>query len=293
MTDDDLDLVAFEAFLRRGAARVENYSESTVRTIMRETKTALKAFSHGAPFAVRPAVKQAMNRVVAFSQQKGVSVPGSFLMAAELFLEQKKHIHAKRKSAPRSMDDESWERFCSWTSKDPAPEARVLEVMQQTGLRIGDILRVRREELTRALKTGKMEIVVKGRDPRTYSIQGARGAWVRLQAAWDTLQPDAENIAAWICPSGEGSWLPGDGAYTRVRTHLKTTCQALGISERVFLHRLRRTVAVLALKASDNNVVAVGKLLGHRSIAATQRYLDEDDAEGVADLQRKIRKGAE
>ena len=73
------------------------------------------------------------------------------------------------------------------------------------------------------------------------------------------------------------------GATTRGRTGLTTRSLARLITDlalragiaakRVTPHSLRHTYAIRCLRAGGN-VIAVGKLLGHSSIATTQRYVD-------------------
>lgn len=285
-----LDPVAFERFLRLTAARVEIYAESTIRNIVREAKTAMTAYSEGRPFAVRPAVKQALGRISAYAALTPGAVEPVFHTACLHYLEAKRHVKTKRKSAPRSIDATTWARLVQHIEADASDEARVLEVMAATGLRIGDVLRVNRIELTHGLRTGMMEVTYKGDEKNNYSVEGARRAWLRLQALWEKNAPNAKNVAEWISPGGGGSWMPGDAAYSRVRNHMRASCVLLDITERVWLHRFRRTVAVAALDETGGDIVAVQKLLGQRSIASTQKYTDEQDAAATGALQQRLRK---
>jgi site-specific recombinase XerD len=81
--------------------------------------------------------------------------------------------------------------------------------------------------------------------------------------------------------------LAGEAAYKQIDTRLKQVAREAGLTERVHLHRLRRTVAVRAL-AQTNDIAAVQQMLGHRSIQTTARYVDEARPEALAGIQQSI-----
>ena len=66
-------------------------------------------------------------------------------------------------------------------------------------------------------------------------------------------------------------------------THLlKNWCKAAGVTaETKATHSIRKTKATIIYRETQN-VEAVRKLLGHRSIAATSAYLGVEDSEALA-----------
>ena len=115
-------------------------------------------------------------------------------------------------------------------------------------------------------------------------IAGAEDAWERLRPM---LGAGYGNVATWVCSRGNGSPEAGQGAYKAVSRQLSTLAGMAGVSGRVHLHRLRRTVAVRALRATKD-VGAVQQLLGHSHPATTHKYLDEAREDDVAELQRQL-----
>jgi integrase/recombinase XerC len=197
----------------------------------------------------------------------------------------KKKSKKRRQLEARSFNDADVSMLIETVDKDVSPEGRVLQVILDTGLRVGDVLRLPRIDIKRGLRSGVLRAVTKGDVITQIPIAGATEAWQRL---YDEMKGH-RTVAQWVCPDGDGSARAGDCAYQRVNRHLKGLGEKLGLEGRVHLHRIRRTFAVAALRHTED-VVAVQQALGHRSLQATQQYLDELRVDDVADLQKAIRK---
>ncbi len=191
----------------------------------------------------------------------------------------------KRKHEATSFGDAEWRRLTGVIELDGTPSARVLQVMADTGLRVGDVLGISKKRLELAQRTGKIQVEVKGGDDRTLFLEGP--AWEALYATWSG--DGSRNVATLVCPDGDGSIRSGDCAYQRVRRALKRLGKKADVAGRLNTHRFRRTVGVQALRLTED-IPAVQQLLGHRSPKTTMQYLDEARPERVAELQRQLRK---
>lgn len=171
-------------------------------------------------------------------------------------------------------------------AQDRTLEGAVLLVMVATSIRVGDVLRLELAQLRAALRAdeGVVVIVVKGGRKRVLPVDGAREAWERLAEACGR---GSETVADAVCPTSTWGARGGGGAYQRVNRHLRDLCRAHGLSGRAHLHRVRRTVATNALKATKD-IHLVSELLGHAHVATTEIYLDEVRSGEVAELQRKL-----
>jgi integrase len=196
-----------------------------------------------------------------------------------------KRRRGRRQRVARSLSDPDWRTLCGTIRADESPEARVLDVMASTGLRVGDVLRLSRRRLGEGLRTGRVLMIVKGGDERELHVAGAPDAWTGLGEAFEGT--GAPTVARLVSPEGNGDPEAGGAAYKRLARKLHELTAEAGIAERVNLHRLRRTVGVQALRLTED-VPAVAQLLGHRSTATTMGYLDEARPERVAELQRKV-----
>lgn len=200
----------------------------------------------------------------------------------------RRRLQRRRKHEAVSFRDEDWAKLFTKLKEQREPEAVVILVIFATGLRIGDVLRLRRDALRKAIDGGATDVVTiqKGNRERRVPVAGAREYWLLLYERWS----DGATLAQWLCPTSKwGAETPG-GAYQRVRRHLQATCAELGLDGRAYLHRLRRTVAVRALE-STKDVHLVQQLLGHANIGATQLYTDELRSREVAALQQRLLRG--
>lgn len=185
-----------------------------------------------------------------------------------------------------SIAPAEWERFLAVITGDPSLEAATLHVMADTSLRVGDVLRTQRKDLTRMIDSRwHIALEVKGGKKRTLYYEAAPEAWMHLHTAWLERAPRAKTLAEALSPKSSD---PYTAAYQRVTKALKLFAEAANVSGRIFTHRLRRTVLVEALTETQD-IQLVQQLAGHESPAMTMKYTDEARPQKVVDLLQRIR----
>lgn len=208
---------------------------------------------------------------------------------------QPRMLKKKRQKPALSIDESEWKKLRKAVAYDETPEARVIEVMLATGLRVGDVLRVPPDTLAQALKRtdGLFSIELKGGKVIHYPIGGAESEWKHLLSAIDLMLSDpfgspgrtATHVAEFVSEQKD----PEDrAAYFRVRDRFTELCEAVGLTGRTNLHRIRRTVGVRLL---DRGVPLydVQRVLGHADSRTTQGYTDEWSAGRMSDALKKNR----
>lgn len=188
-----------------------------------------------------------------------------------------------RKLAARSFNDQDWRELVDVVTGAEDPRDQVLWAMATTGLRVGDVLRVPYDALVRAATEGILMLEVKGGVIKPLAL-GIPAPWRALQQGLAAAQQT--NVAAYVCP-GDPNSLAGGCAYHRMNRRIKALKRELGLEGRVYMHRMRRTVAVRVLEETDN-LTAAQQMLGHASPNTTLKYVDEANLRRTAALQRKI-----
>lgn len=288
----------FDAFKTWLEAR--EYRASTVRSTVLGIEAARKQWTAG----VRPSelvqnwhVYHFMHRYSAFLQATGAT-PDSFGAMCLLHAPHEVNLaprRGRRKHPAVSVRSDDWAKLVTALSTDSTLEGRTLYAMTATGLRIGDMLGVRRAALVRALETGVLSYEQKGGHMRDLPIAGAIEAWKKLVAGWP---PSAPTLAARLTPprTAQSSGKPikcnwgaaaGGAAYQRLNRYLKAVCAELEIDGRAYSHRIRRTVAIRALKTTKDPQL-VQQLLGHRFLHSTETYIDEIRVDDLVELQKKL-----
>lgn len=276
--------------------RSRQYREQTIDTTIQEARQVVAWTREGRPLPSR--LRRSSLRLLEYLNTTGGSEEPALLAVrgelealasaepAEAEGSSRFHGRKRRKKVAASIPDADWQRLLDAIEADESPAGRVLDVLAATGLRIGDALRITRKQADEARRTGRVVVEVKGGDDRLLPLDGAPRAWARLFEALDAAR--ARNVALLVAPRGDGDSSSKAGAYKAVERRLKELAEAAGTSGRVYLHRLRRTVGVQALRLTEDTV-AVQQLLGHRSHATTLGYLDEARPDRVAELQRQVR----
>jgi len=272
----------------------QSYRDSTCTTTLQGVRQAYAGYLADPDLPPPPSTHAACKRLVAYCaatntdpdlqvwlQSHGINPPGRQVRA----------VPRARKFQAESFSERDYQTILAVCSEDPSPEATVVYVLATTGLRIGDVLRIPTDNLALSLEAaqgggrGVLPLERKGGSWISVPILGALDAWERL---YDQGQ-HYRNIAGYVTDGGSESAQPAGMAYQRVHKWFRRLGAAHDLQGRVHLHRLRRTVAVRGLKATNGDLVAVGQMLGHTSITSTQKYVDEVNVDRVADLQRKIR----
>lgn len=192
-----------------------------------------------------------------------------------------------RAMVAKRIPEAEWQQLVSALEDDKrSREATVLLVIASLGLRIGDMLRMRRRDLVAANETGILKLEIKGGQTLEIPLGGVPEVWTRLTKQF-RVGPD-DNLASWVSEGVSDDPEAGAAAYKRCSRYLQAMGKRLGLSGRVHLHRLRRTVAVKALGLT-RDVHAVQQLLGHRSLSSTLAYVDEIRKDEVEQLQQQLR----
>lgn len=184
-----------------------------------------------------------------------------------------------RRKPAQSVDDLHWVQLWRALRADPSLEARVLEVQAVTGLRVGDVLRIELAALKRGVRDNVLRLIQKGGRVRELHLLGP-------------LAESFQRLHQGVGPAqGERLYDVMGGtyqtAYKRVQRALDRAARAIELPGRAHTHRLRRTVAMQALRAT-RDVGLVQQLLGHASPTTTQRYLDEERPGEVSELAGQV-----
>lgn len=200
----------------------------------------------------------------------------------------KQRQRAAARAPKRSFNDDDWFRLVLAIADDKSPEARVLEVIAATGMRISDVTRQPKGRIRRGVQQHRGDVEVKGGGHLLIPFDQTTGAWERLLDAWKgaTGAHDQALVAEWLCPDSPPESVLAS-ANKRVARKLKALAAEVGVDGRAHLHRMRRTIAVQALRTTKD-VGAVQQLLGHASIATTHQYVNEARPDDVAALQAEV-----
>jgi integrase len=287
-----MDMSRFESWLRS-----RNYRTSTIRQTLTQARTGYALWLADPDAAIPDGTRPGLRRAATYLETMGEAPDFARWLEEQGIVGGMRPMAAKptgRKLEARAFSEADYRTICA-ACEQPArqadPEVHVLRVLARTGLRVGDVLRVPLDNLQQGL-----EGAAEG-GPGVLPIERKGGSWVQIPIlgaldAWSELYDRAasfDNVAGYVSGGVSHSPESGDIPYTRTRRYFEALCANEGVAGRAHLHRLRRTVAVRALRATDGDLIGVQQLLGHKSIASTQRYVDEIDAERVAAIQRKIR----
>lgn len=292
------DLIAFRAWLTKRGARVQKYQPRTIAGLVSTAGHVLALYEQKvapADWPTHPVARQTIERMHAFlgASERAPDTSSTDAALRDLSARLAAYLTAwvppskARKNAAHSVDDAGWARLLEAFRKDESLEARVLDLMAASGMRISDALGIWREALLTGVKTGSVAVQVKGGKVRHKPTAGAPIAWGALAAAFGE-QPLAKNIAMLICPDN-ASPAAGACAYTRVRRALIRIGKSVGVDGRIHLHRLRRTLVVQALR-DGHDIALVQQAFDHESIATTATYSDEAQEHRVAQMQQSIAK---
>lgn len=143
---------------------------------------------------------------------------------------------------------------------------QTLLIMALRGLRCGDVLRVQRHDVIRALRTGRLIYEGKGRKLTEISAAPIRGPLEALSEidGWETVSDLVS-----------GSTKP-ESISRIIRKAAKSAGKAAGVAD-VYPHRLRRTFAtqyLQQLKGDPNALVKLQKYMQWESLSTAAQYVD-------------------
>lgn len=166
---------------------------------------------------------------------------------------------------PRPAPDYAWDAAI----RSAAPRVDLMvRLGAEAGLRCGEVARVHTDDLDESGVGARLLVHGKGAKERIIPISDALAARIRAGAAGHTSGAPA---TGWLFPT---SRLTGEHLTPRSVGDLVSEVLPGGWT----MHTLRHRFATRAYRAT-RNLRAVQILLGHASVATTQRYLAVDDDE--------------
>jgi integrase/recombinase XerC len=167
------------------------------------------------------------------------------------------------KAVPRPASDDAWQ--AALTAAD-ARSALMLRLAAEAGLRRAEVAQVHTRDLLDGPAGAALLVHGKGGKQRVVPIGDVLAALIRRGAAGHT--PGAPTDG-WLFPNDDGGHLTAEYVGELVTDLLPRGCT---------MHALRHRFATRAYRGT-RNLRAVQQLLGHSSIATTERYTAVDDDE--------------
>lgn len=190
----------------------------------------------------------------------------------------------RRVTEKSPLSREEWEVVAdAIEAHDDIYERAVMLIMLDRGLRVSDVLRMRRDEIEEALDQGALYGVTKGGRRTRIAVDQIRPA---LEAFLESDR-DWEIVAELI------SWRARDpmiAARERISRALQDIGKAAGI-DNLHTHRLRRTYAVFFLKEMQGDPEALVKLQQHMDwadLATAASYVDHARHEELDQVAARI-----
>jgi integrase len=200
-------------------------------------------------------------------------------------------LPAARRKTPRvELAFEAWRSLVVAIEADPklSPAMRAtLLVMALRGLRVGDVLRLKKTEITASLRSGTLGYEAKGRSRLELGIKQIKTSLADLAADgrdWDRVV----DLIAWA------SKAKGDGrmhvARLKVLRQLKRVAKSIEL-EGVYNHRLRRTYAthwLRKLKGDPQAIIKLQKHMGWANVETALGYVDAVDKDELEDMGQNL-----
>jgi integrase/recombinase XerC len=169
----------------------------------------------------------------------------------------------ERVAPARPVPDHAWQQ--ALLAATPRV-AIMLRLAAEAGLRRGEVAVVHTQDLVDGIDGAQLLVHGKAGKQRVIPISDSLAAAIRVGAAGHTPGMSSQG---WLFPNGTGAHLSVYQVGDLVRQVLP---------EGYSMHKLRHRFASRAYRGS-RNLRAIQELLGHSSIATTERYLAVDDQE--------------
>lgn len=155
-----------------------------------------------------------------------------------------------------------------------APVRAVLGLMACRGFRDGDVLRMRRAEIARALDHGRLAYVAKGRRTLEFKVIRTYRRWLEVLmteggSRWSTVDE-------LVAPRSKSAKARSEAAARKIQRALARIGRRLEI-EGLHPHQLRRTYAVEYLRAHKGDPEAILKLQQHMQWASASTAMEYVD----------------
>lgn len=192
---------------------------------------------------------------------------------------------AQRQAEKKPLPYEEWIRLRSEIRHLPAaPVSWVCGMLAERGFRVGDVLRLTRNDIMHGVATGTLGFTAK---------QGKRLQWptkrfhTLLENFLEVKKP-WKRVEDLVTNAGDKRKI----ATQRVTRVLRRAAERAGLDAAyVHPHRLRRTYAMEFLKALKNDPRALFKLLDHmgwENIETAKEYVGYVEREELADIEEKL-----
>ncbi|WP_232375434.1 tyrosine-type recombinase/integrase [Mycolicibacterium baixiangningiae] len=166
-------------------------------------------------------------------------------------------------AVPRPVPDDAWRTALA--KADPRVTL-MMRLAAEVGMRRAEVARVHTRDVVEGIGGAQLVVHGKGGKTRVVPISDALAEVLRRGAAGHTAGMPA---SGWLFPTGVGG---------HIGEHQVGKLVAAALPDGWSMHKLRHRFATRAYRGS-RNLRAVQQLLGHASIATTERYTAVDDDE--------------
>lgn len=136
--------------------------------------------------------------------------------------------------------------------------ATALVIQSNLGLRIGDVLNLRLNNIVKDGERYRLDIVEdKTEKQRTFTVPIEIYNYIKMYCLENNIKPSAKIF---------------DISDRAIQKHLKIVCDYLGV-EGISTHSFRKYFATNIYVNNNYNIVLVKELLQHSSVAITQKYI--------------------
>ena len=166
------------------------------------------------------------------------------------------------------------------------PVDLVIGMMATRGFRVGDVVRLRREEIKEAVTTNVLAYEAK----KGQRLEWGTGLfWQPLERLWELAEAGEpwEQVAD-VIASGDDAERRRVNARWQIEWRCKQIGEQLGI--KLYPHRLRRTIALNYLEAVSGDITKLMKWMGWQNIATAYTYVDHVDRGELEDFEDKMKK---
>ena len=180
-----------------------------------------------------------------------------------------------RKNEKIPLEHEDWQALVNLleTVKE-TPAVLVIGLMAVRGFRVGDVLRMRKTDVEKALKSKVLTFEAKGGRYLNFGVSKPVARWLRPfvdYKGWTT-------IASLLAPNSDTEDKAVKAAKMQVRRLLQTLGDEVGI-EGIYPHRLRRTVATYFLEKVGGDIVKLKDWMQWQNINTVAGYVDHSRRE--------------
>lgn len=190
----------------------------------------------------------------------------------------------RRNSIRNPFTAEEWRalvRVLPKPSEAISPAMRAcIGIMLMRGLRVGDVTRIRRDDLVTSLRTGTLTVLSKGSKNQYYKIKPFE-VWVHVLLRYQ----DWETVGNLVAPRAAQ---PQDTARVKLTSAFKVLCEAAGMNPKdCHLHRLRRTYATFYYDETKD-LVKLQAHMGWANLQTAAAYVDHSKREVLEEHADKM-----